>query len=289
MMFPGFHARERPDHPAVVMAGSGDDRDLPRARRALEPARPPLARAGPATRRPRRHPARQPPGLVRRRVGGAALGALLHAGQLAPHRRRGRLHRQRLRRPLGRRVARRWPTGRPSSTSRSRSCSTATSTAGSRYEDAVADQPTTPLDEEPEGAGMFYSSGTTGRPKGILFPLPDRTVHDEHPLIAVKSPIANGPDDVYLSPAPLYHTAPVVTCSLVHRVGRHHGGDGAVGSRGLPGGHRALPLRPPRSSCRRCSSASSSSRRRCGRATTSRRCGWSPTPPRRARSRSSAR
>ena len=34
-----------------------------------------------------------------------------------------------------------------------------------------------------------------------------------------KSPIANGPDDVYLSPAPLYHTAPVVTCSLAHRTG----------------------------------------------------------------------
>src|SRR5688500_8564833 len=42
-----------------------------------------------------------------------------------------------------------------------------------RYEDVVGAQLTTPLDEEPEGTGMFYSSGTTGRPKGILFPLPE--------------------------------------------------------------------------------------------------------------------
>ncbi|HEY2999196.1 MAG TPA: acyl-CoA synthetase [Acidimicrobiales bacterium] len=88
-----------------------------------------------------------------------------------------------------------------------------------RYEDAVAAQPAEPLADEPEGAGMFYSSGTTGRPKGILFPLADRTVHDEHPLIRHRNPIANRPDDVYLSPAPLYHTAPVVTCSLAHRTG----------------------------------------------------------------------
>ena len=88
-----------------------------------------------------------------------------------------------------------------------------------RFEDLVAGQPTAALPQEPEGAGMFYSSGTTGRPKGILFPLPDRTVHDEHPIVRYQSPIANGPDDVYLSPAPLYHTAPVVTCSLAHRTG----------------------------------------------------------------------
>ena len=88
-----------------------------------------------------------------------------------------------------------------------------------RYEDSVAAQPATPLRHEPEGAGMYYSSGTTGRPKGILFPLPDRTVHDEHPILRYESPIANGPDDVYLSTAPMYHTAPVVTCSLAHRTG----------------------------------------------------------------------
>jgi acyl-CoA synthetase (AMP-forming)/AMP-acid ligase II len=87
------------------------------------------------------------------------------------------------------------------------------------FEEAVAAHPSTPLDHEPEGAGMFYSSGTTGRPKGIVFPLPDRTVHDDHPVVTVRSPIGHGPDSVYLSPGPMYHTAPVVTCSYVHRAG----------------------------------------------------------------------
>jgi long-chain acyl-CoA synthetase len=88
-----------------------------------------------------------------------------------------------------------------------------------RYEDVVGAQPTTPLAEEPEGQGMFYSSGTTGRPKGILFPLPDRTAQDVHPVVQYASPISHQPDDVYLSPAPLYHTAPVVFSSMAHRVG----------------------------------------------------------------------
>jgi acyl-CoA synthetase (AMP-forming)/AMP-acid ligase II len=88
-----------------------------------------------------------------------------------------------------------------------------------RYEDVVSKEPTTPLADEPEGQGMFYSSGTTGRPKGILFPLPDRTVHDTHPLVQYASPIGHQGDDIYLSPAPLYHTAPVVFSSMAHRVG----------------------------------------------------------------------
>jgi long-chain acyl-CoA synthetase len=88
-----------------------------------------------------------------------------------------------------------------------------------RYEDVVGEQPTSPLADEPEGNGMFYSSGTTGRPKGILFPLPDRSVHDVHPLVQYASPVSNNGDDIYLSPAPLYHTAPVVFSSMAHRVG----------------------------------------------------------------------
>src|SRR2546421_6456927 len=36
------------------------------------------------------------------------------------------------------------------------------------YLDAVAPFPTEPIDDEQLGAAMLYSSGTTGRPKGIL-------------------------------------------------------------------------------------------------------------------------
>lgn len=88
------------------------------------------------------------------------------------------------------------------------------------YEPLVAAQPSGPLDHQPEGAGMFYSSGTTGLPKGILFPLPNRQVSDPgHPQVRPDSPWQFGPHSVYISPAPLYHTAPVVTCGLVHRTG----------------------------------------------------------------------
>jgi long-chain acyl-CoA synthetase len=87
-----------------------------------------------------------------------------------------------------------------------------------RYERATAEMSGTPLDDEPEGAGMFYSSGTTGRPKGIVFPLPDGSVRDGTNL-RVDPRLAYSPDDTYLSPAPLYHAAPVVSCSLVHRAG----------------------------------------------------------------------
>ncbi len=88
-----------------------------------------------------------------------------------------------------------------------------------RYDDAVASQPTTPLAHQPDGTGMYYSSGTTGKPKGIVFPPSNRMVFDEHPVLAHKTPLTNGPEDIYLSPAPLYHTAPLATCTFVHRAG----------------------------------------------------------------------
>jgi acyl-CoA synthetase (AMP-forming)/AMP-acid ligase II len=40
------------------------------------------------------------------------------------------------------------------------------------YEDVVGAQPAKPLDEEFEGNDLLYSSGTTGRPKGVKLPLP---------------------------------------------------------------------------------------------------------------------
>ena len=40
------------------------------------------------------------------------------------------------------------------------------------YVTAVGDQPATPIPDERMGIPMLYSSGTTGRPKGITRPLP---------------------------------------------------------------------------------------------------------------------
>ncbi len=78
-----------------------------------------------------------------------------------------------------------------------------------RYPECVADEPDTPIDDEREGDLLQYSSGTTGRPKGIRRPLPHITPAEApNVLSALLMAIGMTPDAVYLSPAPLYHTAP---------------------------------------------------------------------------------
>lgn len=72
----------------------------------------------------------------------------------------------------------------------------------------LAAMPATPLPEEPLGNFMFYSSGTTGRPKGIKRPLPDASASQGMAHTASLAAYGFGEDTVYLSPAPLYHAAP---------------------------------------------------------------------------------
>jgi len=79
----------------------------------------------------------------------------------------------------------------------------------SSYEDAIAAQPKAPLETEWMGDSMLYSSGTTGRPKGILRPLPEMTVAQGFELRQAVNRYGFSPDTVYLSPAPLYHAAPL--------------------------------------------------------------------------------
>jgi fatty-acyl-CoA synthase len=84
---------------------------------------------------------------------------------------------------------------------------------------AIAGQPVAPTAEEVEGMAMLYSSGTTGRPKGIKRPLSGRRFGDE-PLPAVyETHHGMGADTVYLSPAPLYHAAPLRAVMAVQRLG----------------------------------------------------------------------
>lgn len=78
------------------------------------------------------------------------------------------------------------------------------------YEEALAAQPTTPLDDQPAGELMLYSSGTTGRPKGIKRPLSGGSVQDGQIISALLSGVFGfTADSVYLSPAPIYHSAPL--------------------------------------------------------------------------------
>ena len=87
------------------------------------------------------------------------------------------------------------------------------------WEEAVGGQPTGPVADEQLGAPMMYSSGTTGRPKGILRPMYD--IHPSETSIAVLGIAALWrlrEDMVYLSPAPLYHTAPQVSVAIALRM-----------------------------------------------------------------------
>ncbi|MET0182788.1 MAG: AMP-binding protein, partial [Caulobacterales bacterium] len=90
---------------------------------------------------------------------------------------------------------------------------------------ARAKFPGTPIPDESAGRHMVYSSGTTGRPKGIRLPLYEDI--EASPLPASRGAIlARGgettwppPHVIYLSPAPLYHTAPLVATTNQHRAG----------------------------------------------------------------------
>lgn len=88
-----------------------------------------------------------------------------------------------------------------------------------RYPECVADQPDTPIDDEIEGDLLQYSSGTTGRPKGIKRPLPHLPPAEVPGLMAMLVSVWMGPGSVYLSPAPLYHTAPSVWSMQVQAAG----------------------------------------------------------------------
>ncbi|WP_289024789.1 acyl-CoA synthetase, partial [uncultured Sphingomonas sp.] len=79
----------------------------------------------------------------------------------------------------------------------------------------------TPIADQRAGADMLYSSGTTGRPKGIRPPLPvDEDIHGPTPLATVAANIFGfGPQTVYLCPAPLYHAAPLRWCMAAQKLG----------------------------------------------------------------------
>ena len=91
------------------------------------------------------------------------------------------------------------------------------------YEAALAAQPSEPIADQAPGQYMLYSSGTTGRPKGVKpAPPEDDDILAINPLVGLAVMGAGMPADgsmVYLSPAPLYHAAPIGWCTTAQRLG----------------------------------------------------------------------
>ncbi len=97
-----------------------------------------------------------------------------------------------------------------------------------RFEDfaeATARHPDTPIADEWLGTAMPYSSGTTGRPKGILRPLPESPPVQPLALFHILGELWHCRDDMrYLCPAPLYHAAPQAHVAQTIR----HGGTAVI-------------------------------------------------------------
>ena len=90
-----------------------------------------------------------------------------------------------------------------------------------RWETLCDRQPTTLIADPTQGSDMLYSSGTTGKPKGVKWPLPVTPAGQRTMLVDLLGSLFDygGPDCRYLCPAPLYHAAPLRHCMTVIKRG----------------------------------------------------------------------
>jgi len=88
------------------------------------------------------------------------------------------------------------------------------------WEAAVARQPASRIADETAGHDMLYSSGTTGRPKGVLPVVEPQPIDFDNPLLQITAKLYGmDANTIYLSPAPLYHAAPLRFNMSVMRLG----------------------------------------------------------------------
>ena len=230
-MYPGAHAENRPDQPAVIMAGTRRGHHLPRSSTTRPTACSQLFRVRRArARRPRRLLPREPPALPRRSPGAATTPASTTPPCRSRLTDRGDgVHHRRLRGAGVHHVGLQGGRGRPSCSTRRPDVETRLMIDGTidgydPYEEAIAAQPAEPLDED-RIAGTRHALQL-----GHHRPAQGREAADaERSRSRRRAPSVYGllgaavrarpSDTVYLSPAPLYHAAPLRFCMAVHQVG----------------------------------------------------------------------
>ena len=77
------------------------------------------------------------------------------------------------------------------------------------WHSTLAEQASEPIADQSLGVPMLYSSGTTGKPKGVFRAPENIDLDAPHPLKLAGAYYGFNTDTIYLSPAPLYHAAPL--------------------------------------------------------------------------------